>query len=164
MSPRFRLRIGTVEVESEADSQEELEGLLNLIPEVAGVLGGLEGQGGSASGSLPPDEATTAELPTRRVSGSTRTLAARLKASSGSDLVMAAAAKLSLVEGQDTFTRQELLAEMRNASGFYKTSYRKNLTGYLTTLIKNDRLVEHGEDTYALTPSERTELEENLAG
>jgi hypothetical protein len=94
---------------------------------------------------------------------STDTIATLINASSGSDLVVAAAAHLHFTRGKVKFTRQELTAEMRTAPAHYKESFLNNLSKYLTSLTKADRLRLVGKDTYALSNKERKELETKLA-
>jgi hypothetical protein len=68
-----------------------------------------------------------------KLQGTVAALAAKLTASSGADLIMAAAAKLTFVDGQESFSRKTLLEAMRTATNYYKRTYRNNLSGYLKT-------------------------------
>jgi len=95
--------------------------------------------------------------------GTTAAFAARLGAKTGPDLMLAAAGKLALVDSMDVFTREQLLAEMRTASTFYRESYRKNLTSYLTVMFRKD-LNEVSAGKYSLTQSTRESLEKTLSG
>jgi hypothetical protein len=52
-------------------------------------------------------------------------VAAKLGASSGQEVLMAAAATLVICKGMERFTRQELLNEMKSACGYYKASFRR---------------------------------------
>ena len=94
---------------------------------------------------------------------STSTIAAITKANSGSDLVISAAAHLSLTKGMSKITRSELLGEMQTATSYYKQTYSNNLTTYLNGLVKADRLRLVAKDTYAISSTERKSLEGSLA-
>lgn len=94
---------------------------------------------------------------------STDTIATLLRAKSGPDLIIAAAAHLHFVQGKQKFTRQDLTAEMRGARAHFKDTFVANLTSYLTGLTKADRLRLIAAGTYALSSKERQELEAKLA-
>ena len=98
-----------------------------------------------------------------KVVHSTNTIAALLEASTGSDLIIAAAARLILIDGKDTVTRTELLKEMQGAMTFYKQTMSNNLSASLKALAKDDRLRLIGANTYALSQKERQKLEPKLA-
>jgi hypothetical protein len=93
-----------------------------------------------------------------------KTVATRLGVTSGADLLIAAAASLSIVKGSETFTRHDLTAEMKAAVGYYKTTFLNNLSSYLDRAVKSGTLIEVSKDTYALRDSERNNLEAKLIG
>lgn len=93
----------------------------------------------------------------------TSTIAAKIRADSGRDLIRAAAAKLELVDGRASYTRQELLGEMQTATSYYKKTYSNNLSGYLNRLVRDDKLREVSKDTYALASGESSSLKNALA-
>lgn len=93
---------------------------------------------------------------------STDTIANLMNASSGPDLVIAAAGHLHLVQSKSTFTRRELTAEMRSAPSHYKATYLNNMSSYLAGLTRADRLRLSGPDVYALSSRERQNLEAKL--
>lgn len=94
----------------------------------------------------------------------TNTVAARLSTKTGPALVMAAIAKLILVDGRETVPRKELLTEMQSATSYYKSTFGGgNLTKSLTKLVKDGKLNEPAKDVYALAASTRQALENQLA-
>ena len=93
---------------------------------------------------------------------STDTIATVLGAQSGTDLIIAAAANLHFVQGKQKFSRQQLTAEMRTAPAHFKETFLNNLSKYLTSLTKSDRLRLVASDTYAISSKERQELETKL--
>lgn len=94
---------------------------------------------------------------------STDTIANIIGATSGRDLIIAAAAHLHFSQGKATFSRQELAAQMRTAPSHFKSTFMNNLSSYLAGLTRADRLRLSGNDTYALSNRERQDLEARLA-
>lgn len=95
---------------------------------------------------------------------STTSIATKLKVDSGPNLALAAAARLALGAGKATFTRKEILTEMQSATGYYKDTYRKNLTNSLVSLTKDEKLNKQTDSSYALSPSATQELRKTLVG
>jgi hypothetical protein len=122
-----------------------------------------------ASQKLAVDVPIAAQKPESKAGGagqwklSTDTIATIVGASSGPDLVIAAAAHLHFAEGKSTFTRRELTSEMRSAPSHYKATFLNNLSSYLAGLTRADRLRLSGTDIYALSNRERQNLEAKLA-
>ncbi len=94
---------------------------------------------------------------------STDTIATIIGASSGPDLIIAAAAHLHFVQAKTTFSRHELTSQMRSAPSHFKTTFVNNLSAYLSGLTRADRLRLSGNDIYALSNKERQSLEAKLA-
>lgn len=88
-----------------------------------------------------------------RVQATTGSLAAKLNVKSGSELILAAAARLYFVEGLMAFPRQRLIDEMKTASAYYKSTYLNNLSQYLQRLVKEGHLNEPSQGNFALTAS-----------
>jgi hypothetical protein len=80
----------------------------------------------------------------------------KLKVETGPDLILAACAYLTIMQGR------EILATMREAR-YYKSSYSRNLSSYLQTLVKQDKLRERASETYAITPAYEDEVRATLA-
>lgn len=147
-----------------ADGVElEVEGQNLSIPDlVAQVIETRRSLGAVPSTNGPPqrDSAVSA-----RPGGttSTNTIASLLNANTGSDLVLAAMAYLTLVQGKDVAGRREILDEMKAARTFYKETFSSNLSSYLDNLSKAKRLNLVARDTYALPNSERQNFERVLS-
>lgn len=159
MSSKLRIRIGEVEIDYEGTEEflkQELPELLKTAMELhkAYGVGDKNGSGGSAGGGKG-----RGNIPIL----TTASIAAKRNATTGPDLIIAAAAHLTLVVRKDTFTRQELLSEMQSASGYYKASYSKNLSKYLNSVLADQALTETAKNVYALSAKLRAELEMSLA-
>lgn len=92
----------------------------------------------------------------------TSTIATILKASSATDLAIAALARLIIYEGKPSVSRQEILDEMKTAPLFFKQSFVNNHSNTMKVLQKSDRVRLVATDSYSLSNKERTEIEENL--
>jgi hypothetical protein len=161
---RFRIRLGAAELDYEG-STDFLK--VEIMPIVERILGMLE----TRAEFLDPPPAPHVDQSTRGVtsaampdlSHSTNTIARLLNAKSASDLVIATAAQLTLVQKKERLSRQEMLDEMKKGTSFFKSSYVNNLSNSLKILVNADRLRLLAPDTYGLSHKERTALERILA-
>jgi len=158
MESKIRIKLGPIEVEyegSEAFMKKELPSLIKTITEL------------SLSADIDKDENKQGESgkteDNKKLQLSTNSIAAKLSCSRGPDLVLAAAAHLTLAKKHDVFTRQQMLDEMKTASGYYKSSYGSNLSGYLKTLLRADALTESSTGNYSLGAKKREDLRGRLA-
>jgi hypothetical protein len=156
MESKIRIKLGPIEVEyegSETFLKQELPNLIKTLTELSKSAGSLVDQ----LGGIIDDTGQ------REMKLSTNSIAAKLSCSSGPDLAVAAAAHLTFVKKQDVFKRQQLLTEMKSASGYYKSSYGANLSGSLKTLVKNQTLTEPSTGNYSLSAKTRKDLGGRLA-
>lgn len=155
---RLRFKAGSTEVEYEG-SASFLEGKLEAT--VAALMELAKG----APALTPSAEKSASEKGAQGAAElSTNTIATILDAKSCADLVIAAAARLSIVDGKLKFTRKEVIAQIKTATTFYKATYKGgNLSGALATLVKAKRLLLQGADEYALSATELKSLEAKLA-
>lgn len=157
MESKIRIRVGEVEVEYEG-SESFLKGeLLNILKKVSELH---EGNGGRAS----PGPAKHGAGDTAAARLSTASIASKLACRGGQDLVLAAGAHLTFSQNAETFTRQQVLAEIKSARAYYKRSYSNNLTKYLDALVRSGRLNEPSAGTYSLAADARKDIEARLAG
>lgn len=161
---RLRVKLGAAEIEYEGGERflkEEVmptvEKMLELVQERTELQRSVPAVIHESAANAP------LHLPNRSgPSHSTNTIATLLGASTGGDLVIAAAARLILIEAKDTFNRAELLKEMQSATTFYKQTMSNNLTKTLKGLAKEDRLRLVSANTYSLSHKERQTLEQKL--
>jgi len=93
---------------------------------------------------------------------STTTIASKLGVKSGKELVVAACAHLHFELSMESFSRNQVLEEMKKATGYYQQNYSKNLSRYFGQLIKDGALIESAKQTYALSASKLNALESSL--
>lgn len=162
MSTKLRIRIGEVEIDYEGTEEflkEELPQLLKTAMELHKAAGSPQG-GGKEKKQDSGTAGAAGEVP----SLTTASIAGKLGCKSGSDLLQAAAAHLALVKKVEPFSRQQLLAEMREATSYYRKNYSANLSKYIkTALLKDGVLSETAENSFALKAATRTDLEKKLA-
>jgi len=155
---KFRIKMGVIEVEYEGSD----EFLKKELPELLAAVSRLHQEHGSSSAaeadSPPPKRSAS-----KTSKGTTASIAAKLGCKSGGDLLIAAAAQLTFVEGKETFDRKELTAACRAGKNYFKSTYVNNLTTYLAKLVSSGQLNEVSEDEYALSAPEMKSLEAKLA-
>lgn len=160
----LHLKTATYEIEYDG----ELSELTNTLPALVETMGLVAGEPLTITTDdyTPNDQdmnliqpVNNAATPTLSVS----TIAARLSVSSGPELIIAAAASLSIFQKRNSFSRQELLREMQAAHSYYKKTYSSNLSKALTRLVKSGDLLEQSGSRYSLSATKLTELESRLA-
>lgn len=97
-----------------------------------------------------------------QIQGTTATLAGKLGGNTGPKLAVAAAAHLQLVNGKETFSREELLTSMRSATHYYKSSFGANLTATIDRLVRAGTFNETSKGHFTLTASRQDALRANL--
>jgi hypothetical protein len=161
---RISIKLGAIEVEYEGsesflkeDLQELLRGVAQLYEQSKAAL-----ESSSDSADEQQGNPAAAARSTAKLQATTGSIAAKLNASSGPELILAAAARLTLALQMETFSRQKLTEEMKTATAYYKPTYVKNLSGYLKNLIKDGKLNEPSQGNFALTASSLRDMEQRL--
>lgn len=160
MTSKVKIKAGTIEIEFEGSEEymkDELPSLVELLCSLGPVS---ESDDEEESQEL----SATSDQSKIKLQMTTNTIASRLGATKGNDVVMAACAHLCLAKGADNFTRSNILAEMKLASNYYKKTMSKNLSASLKTLVNQNKLLETAKDTYALEASTKKQLEAKLNG
>ena len=160
MTSKIKIKMGAIEIEYEGSE----EFLKVELPELLKAVSDLY----KSSGPLLEDNKEIASTSAgaaalNGIQGTTATLAAKLGGSSGPDLVMCAAARLTFVLQKGKFHRKELLEEIKSASNYYNSNYAKNLTNLLGSLVKTGKLMEPSKDNYSLSADSLKNIEAQLA-
>lgn len=157
MDIKIRIKAGLVEIEYEGDANFLKDDLSSVINEIVDCQkrGDLTTLANTVSG--------TAELaPNSPIAPvhdmSVGTIASKLRVDSGPDLLIAAAAHLTLVMKKESFTRAELSKEMRNAKSFFKKSYSSNLSKMISAQIKAGTILEGTGGSFSLSAGKLDEL------
>ena len=156
---KIELKLGDIQFAGEAEAswlEKQLDKVLAYV-DTAGSEGSPKG---GTKGQIK-----TAQQKTKHFAGTTASVAAKLgcKAGVAKDVITAAAAQLTLVEGKESFTRAELLSGAKSATAYYKKSVANNLTNTLTGLVKSGDFTEISTGTYSLSAHKREELGKRLA-
>ena len=159
---KIRIKAHWIEVEYEGASSYLNKDILDLIEGIATLtkthaVPSIDDAPSGGPTNTPPSPSLLPDM-------TTNTIASTLDAKSGSELAISAAAKLTLVDQREKFDRKTLLAEMKEASTYYKTSFGSNLTKSIETLTKSDRLRLVAKDTYGLSAQERQRIHATLTG
>jgi hypothetical protein len=160
MSSKLKIKIGPVEVEYEGEEKFLKEELPVLLKAVSAL---------SQCNVLSSDfENEKQETPSKTQGHqnkqlSTSTIAGKLSCKTGADLIEAAAYHLVTVTGAGSFSRSDLIKEMRSAKSFFKKSYVSNLSNILKRLVNpGKRLNEVSSDTFSLPQTVIDELKGRL--
>lgn len=167
MSSKIKIKIGQIEIEYEGSEEflkEELPSLLGAVTELYKETGAkLEPVQAPPDTVNPNAQNGAAKAAASGDYGTTNSISAKLGAKTGTELALAAAARLVLGMGQEQFTRKQLLQEMQNGTQYYKSSYGSNLSRTIKTLVGEHKFIERSKDTYALKADVVASLEARLA-
>jgi hypothetical protein len=153
---KIKISMPGVDIEYEGSQAFVEDKLLTIVERLASVA---PQQGAAAVHQNKPGQpsgGTVAE------GLSTSTIASKLNVDNGPELIMAAVAKLILVDGLASATRSQLTAEMKSATAYYKATYLNNMSAYLNGLVRKQRLNNVAKDTFSLPVGERQALERTL--
>lgn len=151
---KIRISLGALEIEYEGDQAFIEERLLDFVSSASELMDLRQATG--VSGASVAQSDYNNDL-------STNTIAQIISVKTGSELALAAIAKINLVKKQPAARRQDILDEMREASTYFRETYSSNLSAYLDTLVKGKRINLISKGTYALAAGERQRLEAALA-
>lgn len=157
---KIKIKLGNIELDFEGTEEYirgDLPSLLELICAYSATANDVDHETEEAE-ELPANP----DVATQKIQMTTNTISAKLNVKTGSDLVLAACAHLCLVKGISTFERKNILAEMQTASNYYKQNHSSNLSKNLSSLVKDNKLIERSKDEYALTAQAKQELESTL--
>jgi len=157
---KIRIRLGQIEIEYQGAATFLQKDLLQTVKELLE----LQDLHPIALQAQSESDGTEDSSHVGKLKHSTDTIANILGAKSGPELVMAAAAHLHFAKNKQTFTRHEIIDEMRTATGHMKDSYVANMTAYLKGLKgSKDQLRLMSKDTYALSNKAKQALGAKIA-
>ena len=165
---KIKIKLGAIEIEyegSETFLKEELPALLSAVADLYQHSHSTVGPTTIEESASPPQNGALngAASSGNPMLGTTNSLAARLQVKSGPELILAGAARLTLVENLASFPRQRLIDEIKSAAQYFKANHLSNLTKNLHSLVKDGKLNEPSKGHFALTASCKADLEARLA-
>ncbi len=157
-SLKIRVKLGNSEVEYEGPESFVQKGLSDCVDAVIDRLSiqsatfcAQESFRGSKERGIDPSSHLRKEFTTNQI-------AIAMGASTGPELVIAAAIRLGICLGKESFTRSEILDEMKTAGSVFRPTLSNNLGASLQSLIKSHRLNRTSDSAYALTAREHSQL------
>lgn len=168
MNSKISVNVGSLSIEFEGTEDFIKSNLLDFVKEVTQLLSesaSIENQvGGSMNTNSKSQNSNPADAKQvgNKLDMSTATIMSKINGSSAPDLTLSAAASLTYVQGQATFSRNELLAEMKTATSFYTDSMSSNFSKTLGRLVKEGKFVQKGNQNYAIHNSIGTQLQAQL--
>lgn len=164
---RIKLKVGSMELEYEGDPRflaGGIEALLETMGDLAHRVPDAPPTPTPISSEPPMTPNGNGTLPqVSRFEFSTNTIAAHLEAKTGPELIICAMARLELGQEKKSSSRNEILAEMKSATTYYNENMRSNMSRHLSRLTRNKRINQIAKDTYALSATERKDLEVKIA-
>ena len=158
MSIKIRFKVNNIEIDYEGSEEFLKEELLEVLK----IVAALPVNPTNAAGLIlqTPLHAQQSDVKTGTTvhALSTSTIATKISAKSGPDLILAAAAKLTFGDNLESFSRAQLLDAMKLAKAYYKKNYVSNLSKYLQSLVKDGKLVEGAGNTLAISAATAAEL------
>jgi hypothetical protein len=157
MSSKIKIKIGNIEFEYEGETEFSQDDIKDLFSHLETL-------------SVPAVAVTEAAQDTvvekKTPNGAkihTSTIATRLGGKGASNLAIASAAHLQIVQGKESFTRQELLSDMRSATTHYNKNMSTNHSKTLASLVTQQVINQISADSYSLSSGKMAELEALIA-
>jgi hypothetical protein len=151
MPLKLRIKVGSTEVEYEGEEsflKEAVAEILDKVYEVYRASSSSEKPMEDTNGRSSIPDSTTSNGASK-IELTTGNIAMKFHARTGADLALAACVHLHFVLNKPTFTRAEILEDMKTATSYFQETYRKNLTNILQRLVKGNKLVERRTNVYA---------------
>lgn len=166
MATKLRMKVGSAEFDWDGTAEITLSEIKEMLEHMVGLVSAQTNANPNVEAHAEGAEASGAG----HKGGSGKPLqklhiasvASKLKAKTGPDLALSAAAVLQIFDGKESFTRAELAETMKKATMHYKSSMLGNLTSILQTLIGN-KFNQIGDGVYSLSADEFESLKAQLA-
>jgi len=165
MSAKVRIKAGPVEFEYEGETELAVSDIKDLFSHIETLFkvpvlaeGGESHVAAAPAASIGDNEVVNGGGPKLHVNS----VAQKLKAKTGPEVAVAAAATLQIYEGKQTFSRAELLDMMKKATMHYNANMSGNLTRILESLV-GSKFNQISDGVYSLTSEEYNKLAGQLA-
>lgn len=164
MTAKVRIKAGLVEFEYEGETEFSIDDVKDLFSHIETLFS-------VPSLARSPDELVEEKASSEEVSVPTvengeklhiNTIATKLGVKSCTDLAMAAAAYLHIMEDRKRFTKNDLLEVMKNAENHYSANMSSNLRKSLKTLVK-DKFNQLHNGEYSIRNDTLNELRSKIA-
>jgi hypothetical protein len=128
------------------------------------VLTWVDSQFGRKAKSTPgkPSQHATDGAPVNKREGTVSMVSQKIGAKSARDLLLAAAAHLTLFQGKESFSKEELIACAKDARG-WKSAYSSQMAVNINRMIKADVLFEKSKNLFSLSETSEAEMQAKLS-
>jgi hypothetical protein len=160
MITKLKVKVGTFELDFEGEEEfirKDLKDLLSLFGKFS-LSPQANGSSGNSKTVVPPANGQ----PNLKLT--TESIATRLNAKTGPDLLFSACARLGVVNGQESFSRKQILSEAKTATGYYTENVSRNISRDLRGLVKERKINEVASGIYSLNAEAKKELCAQLSG
>ena len=160
---KIRLKCNGLEIDYEGQKDFLGNDLTNLIGKFVDFSNLLGIEINTPDKPDSPKQTAQETIPNKKLDLSPESIAARLAAKTGPEIVLTAAAYLTFVENQEVFSRDELLDTMKKMTSHYRdTMGGGNLTQSLKRLTDKQFLNKNSSGRYALGADKKAEVEKLL--
>lgn len=168
------ISFGNVKIEYQGEQSFIENGLIEIVQKTVSISNEQKPQGPASAGSgtsntnLQQAEENLISLGAGAVEKSLNgitmnALCKKLGTKTDTDLVIASAYMIQLIEQQDTFSADEIKTVAKRATSYVGKHFSSNYRKSIQTLTKNDRFREPSENVFTLAPDEVVNLEAKLS-
>lgn len=151
----FEAQLVAMRTVMEALKPLDEQGRESVLEWVDRQLGRMTGRSEKVTGDVNVEQRSTSR------EGTVSMVAQKIGAKSARDLFLAAAAHLTLYQGKDSFTKDELVACAREARG-WKVEYSNQIAMNITRMLNAGELFERARNVFSLSDSSLAAVEEKL--
>jgi hypothetical protein len=128
------------------------------------VLTWVDSQFGRRAKPTPagPSQPVTDGAAANKREGTVSMVSQKIGAKSARDLLLAAATHLTLFQGKESFSKEELIACAKDARG-WKSAYSNQMAVNIGRMIKADILFEKSKNLFSLSQSSEAEMQAKLS-
>jgi hypothetical protein len=164
MATKIHLRAGEVELSLESDNPLAISDIKDFISQIESLAQSLVSPPRQVHVTTNSHATADAQIMLEHapLQLHVNSVADRIGAKSGPEVVIAAAAHLQIMKSKKSFTRRELIETLKLATNHYNQNIGSNLTAILKTLC-GSKLNQIANDTYSLRSNELSELRGKLA-
>lgn len=166
MEQKIKIKIGSLEIEYEGSENYLKNDLPNLIEKLLelNIPNSTIGIDNLASVNDFHEEVINKGAEKNINQMSANSIAAKMGGKTGTDVAIIGCAHLALMQDLESFTRIQILTEMKKATNYYKSSYSKNFSNILKTLVSSHKLIERSNGIFALHATELNRIKNILSG
>lgn len=165
MDGRIRVKMGQIEIECEGSEKFLEKELVSILSAISDFYQSAPSELKQAQVSDPisvPNTEKNTQQSAQNFDLAINSVATKLGATKGSDLLLAAMARLTFGENKDVFSDAEIKAELKLATQHKSATALKHFTVYMKSLCGAEKIYDKGSAGFALSANTRQELSAQL--